>query len=121
MFLDPAPVRRFKNNATFGLLPLFCYLYIKQNQNSVYGLPFVIGWMLLHFLSEGLTLPTPFQKTSSIPRGGEFRGVFVAKIVTSSPGAAEQSFLLAPEDQTAVVNPGVSFVSLSVKFSSRVV
>lgn len=84
-------------------------------------LPFVIGWMLLHFLSEGLTLPTPFQKTSSIPRGGEFRGVFVAKIVTSSPGAAEQSFLLAPEDQTAVVNPGVSFVSLSVKFSSRVV
>lgn len=53
----------------------------------------------------GLTLPTLFHKPSSIPRGGEFRGIFYAIIIFTR--ATEQSFLLLSEEQTAGVDPVV--------------
>lgn len=67
--------------------------------------------MLLHSLREGLTLPTLFNKPSFSPRGRDFRGVFVAKIVAYSPGATKQCFLLTSKVQTTIVDPGVSFLS----------
>lgn len=112
-----------KTMLKFRFLPFCCYPFNKQpiKIQRAFCLSFVIGWMLLHSLREGLTLPTLFHIPSSSPRGGEFRGAFVAIIVASSPGAAKQSFLLASEEQTAIVNPGGSFISLSHKYSSRVV
>lgn len=79
-----------KTMLKIGHLPLCCYPFIKQpikNQCAI-CLPFVTGWMLLHSLRERLTLPPLFHKPSSSPRGEEFRVVFVAIIVTSSPGSA---------------------------------
>lgn len=93
-FQYPVPVQVslcLKTMLKIRPLPLCCYPFIKQpiKIQAAICLPFVIVWMLLHSLREWLTLPPLFHKASSSPRGGEFRGIFVAIIVASSPGLAE--------------------------------
>lgn len=91
--------------------PVCCYPFIKQpiKIRRVICLSFVVRWMLLRSLREGLTLPPLFHKPSFSPTGADIRSVFVAKIVAYSPRATKQCFLLTSKVQTTIVDPGVSF------------